>query len=428
MDFLAAKQRRVEPDGRVVELGDVHPMLHEWQRRIVAWAVKTARAAIWADTGLGKTLMQLEWARLSGERSLIVAPLAVCEQTVREAEKIGVTARYVRGDADASGPGVWVTNYEMVERFDPDLIDAVVLDEASILKQADGKTRNLLISHFAPVKHRLACTATPAPNDSEELTSQAEFLGVMRRPEMLAAYFINDGKDWRVKGHARGPMFRWMASWAVALRMPSDLGYPDDGYVLPGLDIMPHLLADEVAVDGFLFGGDLGGVGGRAKVRKATLDARCGRAAELVAAESDEPWILWCGLNDEARTLAKLIPGAVNVEGSWSPEAKAQAFLDFADGKTRVLITKPSMGGYGLNWQHCARMAFVGLSDSWEAYYQCIRRCYRYGQTRPVHAHVVLTELESPIAQNIARKETEATAIHRALVAEMRAAATWRAA
>jgi hypothetical protein len=221
-------------------------------------------------------------------------------------------------------------------------------------------------------------------------------------------------------------MFAWMSSWAVALRRPSDLGHADDGYVLPGLDITPHLLPVDVAPDvGMLFGTDLGGVGGRAKIRKATLAARCAKATTLVAAEPDEPWILWCGLNDEARTLAKSIPSAINVEGSWSPEDKAKAFLDFAAGRTRVLITKPSMGGFGLNWQHCARMAFVGLSDSYEAYYQCIRRCYRYGQSRPVHAHVVLAEVEAPIAHNIARKEAEASAIHAALVAEMRKAAHW---
>lgn len=425
-DFIASKAIRADTAGLPCELDEVHLALHEWQARIVTWAVRTGRAAIWADTGLGKTFMQLEWARLSGERCLIVTPLAVCEQTVREAAKIGIEARYVRDDETADGPGIWVTNYEMATRFDPDALDAVVLDEASILKQSDGKTRTSLIKHFTPVKHRLACTATPAPNDSEELTSQAEFLGVMSRPEMLAAYFVHDSSGWRVKGHARTPMFTWMASWAVALRRPSDLGYPNDGYELPGLEITPHLLPVDVAPEaGVLFGADLGGVGGRAKIRKATLPARCARAADLVAAEPDEPWILWCGLNDEARTLAKSIPGSVNVEGSWSPEDKAQAFLDFAAGRTRVLITKPSMGGFGLNWQHCARMTFVGLSDSYEAYYQCIRRCYRYGQTRPVHAHVVLSEVEAPIADNIARKEAEASAIHDALVAEMRKAIHW---
>ena len=427
-DFLARKQRRVQPIGSAVDAGDVNPLLHEWQRRIVAWAVETGRAAVWADTGLGKTFMQLEWARLSGDRVLVVAPLAVCQQTVREAAKLGITARYVRSDEDADGPGVWVTNYEMATRFDPDGLDAVVLDEASILKQSDGKTRTALIQHFAAVKHRLACTATPAPNDIEELTNQAEFLGVTTRTEMLAAYFVHDDEGWRLKGHARGPMFMWMSSWAVAIRRPSDLGYADDGYILPGLEITPHLLPVDVVPDGQLFATDLGGVGGRAKVRKATLDARCECAAELVAVEPDESWILWCGLNPEADKLAELVPGSVNVHGSMSPEEKADAFLRFADGDIKILISKPSIAALGLNWQHCARMAFVGLSDSYEAYYQAIRRCYRYGQQRVVHAHVVLSELESQIAANIARKEREASQITESLVREMRAATHWIAA
>ena len=425
-DFLARKQRTVQPAGRAIDESDVHPMLHPWQKRIVAWSVRTGRAALWADTGTGKTVMQLEYARLSAARALVIAPLAVCHQTVREAAKLGIEARYVRSDADAEGPGVWVTNYEMALKFDPCAIDAVVLDEASILKQSDGKTRTALIKHFRDVKHRLACTATPAPNDNEELTSQAEFLGVMPRVEMLAAYFVHDDEGWRIKGHARGPMFRWMATWAVALRRPSDIGGDDTGYILPGLDITPHLLPVDVAVDGQLFATDLGGVGGRAKIRKATLEARCERTAELVTAEPGEPWIVWCGLNAEADTITKLIPGAVNVHGGMSPEEKAEALLGFADRKIRVIVTKPSIASFGMNWQHCARMVFCGLGDSYEQYYQAIRRCYRYGQSRRVHAHIVLSELEGQIAENVARKEKQATEMTEELVREMQAAGELR--
>ena len=420
--FLAAKQRAAASAGHDVTEDDVHPMLHPWQRRIVAWAVKRGRAALWEDTGLGKTLQQVEWARLSGERALIVAPLAVCQQTVREAARIGVEARYVRDDGNAAGPGIWITNYEMAARFDPAGFGAVVLDEASILKQSDGKTRTRLIQHFGATPRRLTATATPAPNDMEELTNQAEFLGVTSRTEMLAAYFVHDDSGWRLKGHARRPMFSWMASWAVALSRPSDIGGSDDGYLLPGLEIIPHLLPVDIVPDDQLFATDLGGVGGRARIRKATLDARCEKAAKLAMGEYGEPWLLWCGLNAEADRLADLIPGAVNVEGSWAPEAKAEAFLAFAQGDIRYLITKPSIAAFGLNWQHCARMAFVGLSDSYEAYYQAIRRCYRYGQARPVHAHVVLSELEGGIAANIRRKESQAAAMTRELVREMRAA------
>jgi len=422
-DFLATKIRESPEIGAPVNTSDVNPKLHDWQAEIVTWAVRTGRAAIWADTGLGKTFMQLEWARLSGTTSLIVAPLAVCAQTVREAGKLGIPARYVRDGDHVTGPGMWITNYEMVTRFSPELFDAVVLDEASLLKNSAGAMRTMLIEHFRTVPRRLACTATPAPNDSEELTNQAEFLGVISRVEMLAAYFVHDSDEgWRLKGHARGPMFRWMASWAVAIRMPSDFGYPDDGYILPGLIIQEHLLQVDVVPEGELFATQIGGVGGRAQVRRATLDARVKKVAELVANEPDEPWILWAGLNDEADMLARLIPGAVNVHGSMTPENKAELLLGFADGTIRVLISKVSIASFGLNWQHCARVAFVGLNDSYEAYYQALRRCYRYGQTRVVQAHVVLSALEGQIAANVRRKEREATETMAELVAAIREA------
>lgn len=421
-DFLARKEQHVEIFGHDIDTADVHPMLHEWQAHLVQWACHVGRCAIWADTGLGKTLMQIEWARLSGSRALILAPLAVCAQTVREAAKIGVPAAYARDDSEAVGPGVWVTNYERLHLFAADGFDAVVLDEASILKQSDGKTRTALIEWASHVRRRLACTATPAPNDVEELTSQAEWVGASSRVNMLAAYFVHDSdKGWRMKGHARRPMMKWMAGWAVALRRPSDLGYPDDGYDLPGLDVISHLIAaPDLTPDDQLFATDLGGVGGRARVRRGTLEARVERVVELVNAESSEPWVLWCGLNDESAQLAKLLPGSVNVTGSDSPEEKAARLLDFADGKFQVLITKPKLAALGMNWQHCARMAFVGLSDSYEAYYQAIRRCYRYGQTRPVHAHVVLSDVEGQIAVNITRKERQASAVLDELVREMR--------
>lgn len=420
-EFLAAKLARVHETG--VTVTNHHPMLHDWQAEIVTWAAQVGRAAIWADTGLGKTVMQVEWLRhMIGPHNygLIVAPLAVCHQTVREAAKVDVHAVYVRDPAQMHGPGVYVTNYEMVQHFDPAEFRAVVLDEASILKQSDGKTRTMLIQHFAPVPYRLACTATPAPNDPEELTNQAEFLGHMTRTHMLAAYFIHDNAGWRLKGHAREPMMKWMATWALAIRKPSDMGYPDTGYNLPGLNVIPHLIDVPIEAEGQLFPTDLGGVGGRAAVRRETLDARCEQAAKLVADDPGEPWLIWCGLNAEAQKLAELIPESVNVDGSWSPEDKAQALLDFADGKITRLVTKPSIASMGMNWQHCARMVFVGLSDSYEQYYQAIRRCYRYGQRRIVDAHVVLSELEGQIAVNIARKEREASHITAQLVKAMR--------
>jgi hypothetical protein len=422
-DFIAHKHPAPTFVGPDVKTDDVHPMLHDWQAEIVCWAVGIGRAAIWADTGLGKTFMQIEWARLVAPEavSLIVAPLAVCHQTVREAAKLGLTVTYVRS-GDGLTPGLYVTNYEMIQHFDPAEVGAVVLDEASILKQSNGKTRTRLIQQFREVPFRLACTATPAPNDPEELTNQAEFLGHSTRVNMLAAYFIHDDVGWRLKGHAVKPMMRWMATWAVALRKPSDMGdYSNAGYDLPGLNIIPHLLPVNLEVEGQLFPTDLGGVGGRALVRRETMDARCERAADLVLAEPDEPWLIWCGLNGEAELIEQLI-GGTNVHGSMSPEEKSDALLGFADGKIMRLVTKPKIASFGMNYQHCARQVFVGLSDSYEAYYQAIRRCYRYGQTRVVDAHVVLSDLEGQIATNIARKERAASGITAGLVAEMRRA------
>lgn len=421
--FLASKQRRAGEFGYEINSDAIHPMLHLFQREIVQWSVHKGRAAIWADAGLGKTLMQLEWARLSGDTSLIVAPLAVSAQTVREAAKIGITARYIRSGDEINGPGIWVTNYEMIERFDPACLDAVVLDEAGILKNSTGATRTRLIQHFAHVPFRLACTATPAPNDPEELTNQAEFLGICSRVDMLATYFIHDENVWRLKGHAIPAVFDWMATWAIALRVPSDMGdYSDDGYILPELEIVPELLPVTVETEGQLFTTSLGGVSGRARIRRETLVARCERAAELVAKESDEPWLLWVDLNDEAELLARLIPGAVNVHGSMSPEAKTDALLGFADGDIKILISKPSVCGHGMNFQHCARISFVGLRDSFESMYQAVRRCHRYGQMRQVRVHLVLSELEAQIAQNVARKERAAAVTRSGLVSAMRRA------
>lgn len=421
-DFIARKQGRVEKPGRDVTAADIHPMLHDWQNELVRWAVGTSRAALWADTGMGKTVMQLEWARLSGDTPLVIAPLAVCEQTVREAAKLGITAKYIRewDDVETIGPvQIHVTNYERVQGLPAAAFDAVVLDESSILKQSTGATRTMLIDWCRDVPHRLACSATPAPNDPEELTNQAEWLGRMSRTHMLAAYFIHDQDGWRLKGHARRPMMQWMAQWAVALTRPSDVGGDDTGYILPGLDVVPEIVEAEVEAEGQLFATDIGGVTGRAEMRRKTLAARVDRAAKLVA-NNPGPWILWCGLNSEADALARAIPGAVNVHGSMDPDDKARLLLGFADGDFDVLITKPSIASQGLNYQHCHRMAFVGLGDSYEQYYQAIRRCYRYGQTEVVEAHVIVSDLESQIAANVARKESQANQITSELVAEMR--------
>lgn len=416
-DFLAGKESHVGQSGKSIDTTDIHPLLHSWQAEIVSWALSVGRAAIWADTGLGKTFMQLEWLRhaAGSGQGLIVAPLAVCHQTIREATRLGIELTYTRETPHQDG--LYITNYEMVPKVAGNET-AVVLDESSILKSSDGKTRTALIEQFSATPYRLACTATPAPNDPEELTNHAEFLGHMARTHMLAAYFVHDDTGWRLKGHAHRPMMQWMASWAIAIRSPSDIGYPDDEYILPGLNILTHLVDVPFQAEGQLFATDLGGVGGRSKVRHETMDARVDQAASIVNNEPDEPWLMWCGLNKEAEKMAAAT-GAVNVHGSMSPEDKAESLLAFADGRIKRLVTKPSLASFGLNWQHCARMVFVGLSDSYETYYQSIRRCYRYGQTRQVDAHIVLSEMEAQISANVQRKEREAGRMTAELVKEI---------
>jgi DNA modification methylase/superfamily II DNA or RNA helicase len=407
--FLESKRLVVPAAGVTVAAEALNPSLFPFQRDLVCWALRKGRAALFADTGLGKTIMQLAWAQHAGARVLILAPLGVARQTVREAERWGVRARYLRAQSSDS-LGITVTNYEMLPHFDPSSFDAVVLDESSILKNFEGKTRAALIAAFQRTPMRLCCTATPAPNDISELANHAEFLGVLSRAEMLATFFVHDDAGWRLKGHARQPFYRWLASWGMSLKRPSDLGYSDLGYDLPGLTIIPEIVETDYAPPGQLFVTALKGVGDRAAVRKATLDARVARAASLIQREQDTPWIAWVGLNDEGRALAQRCPDSVLVEGSQSPDEKTNALEAFVDGRVRVLITKPTIAGFGLNFQHCARQVFVGLSDSYETYYQCIRRSYRFGQAREVRAHIVLSEPEEAVYANVLRKERDASA------------------
>ena len=409
--------------GPEVAASDLHPILFPFQRDLTRWAIRKGRAALFADTGLGKTFMQLEWARLSAGRSLIVAPLSVARQTAREAAKLGLAVTICRTQADVRD-GINVTNYEMIEHFDPSGFGAVVLDESSILKAMDGSTRRTITEMFANTERRLCCTATPAPNDIAELANHAEFLGIMTRAEMLSAFFVHESDTsahggWRLKGHAEQAFYRWLASWGMSIRFPSDLGYGDDGFVLPELSILPRFLDTEVAPEGQLFFTGLHGVGDRAAVRKATTADRVAAAAALVN-ETPGQWILWCGLNGEADACAAAIPGSVNVQGSDNPESKAAALEAFQDGTTRVLVTKPRIAGFGMNFQNCHQVVCVGLSDSWESYYQCVRRCWRFGQTSPVSVHIILAEAEQAIWQNVMRKESEAKRMADNLVSHIR--------
>jgi hypothetical protein len=416
--FLDSKRRKPPSSGLDCAPGDVSAELFPFQRHITAWAVRRGRAAVWADTGLGKTRMQAEWLRQvigrTGGRGLILAPLAVAQQTVREAAAIGVPVEYVRdaGEAQRSASPVVITNYDRLHLIDPAAFGAAVLDESSILKAFSGTLKRALVEAFSATPYRLCCTATPAPNDLEELCNHADFLGVMNPAEMRSTFFIADSRGefmrYRLKGHAKQAFYDWLASWAVACRTPSDLGFEDDGYRLPPLEISDHYVDTGWAAEGELFTPRLAGVTQRAQVRRETLAARVQAATELIAAEPGEQWIAWCGLNDEADAITAMVPGAVNVQGADDPDVKAERLLDFAAGRIRVLVTKPSLAGFGLNFQSCARMVFCGLGDSYEQYYQAIRRCYRFGQQRPVRVHLVLADAERIIAQNVRAKERTA--------------------
>lgn len=417
-EFLARKLIQ-DPATGLEDIPDLSPQLFPFQTDIARWALKRGRAAIWADCGLGKTAMQLEWAKHVPGPVLILAPLAVAQQTVREGKKFGVDVVYARSQ-DSAGP-ITVANYEMLSKFDPAHWHGVVLDESSILKSYDGKTRTEIIETFQRTPFRLACTATPSPNDMMELGNHAEFLGVMSRTEMLATFFCHDGGDtsqWRLKGHAERDFWRWICSWAVSVRKPSDLGYSDDGFVLPELVMHDVCVRVDTPTTGMLFPMEAGTLQERLQARRDTIEDRVAHTAAIVNA-SDETFICWCNLNAESEALLAAIPDAVEIRGSDKPEVKEKRMLDFSEGRTRVLITKPSIAGYGLNWQHCHNVAFVGLSDSYEDFYQAVRRCWRFGQDRPVNVYVVTSETEGAVVVNIRRKEAMATKLSDSMVEHM---------
>jgi len=367
--------------------------------------------------------MQLAWAdavhRHTERDVLILAPLAVVRQTVAEGAEIGVRVTACR-DAEDLRPGINATNYDRMHRFDPARFSAVVLDESSCIKHHDTKTLAALIEAFAATPYRLACTATPAPNDWAELGTHAEFLGVCRRVEMLSEYFTHDGGDtskWRLKGHAREPFWRWVASWGALVSHPRDIGYDTAGYDLPPLDVREHVVPS-LATPGCLFPTDAGGLQERRAARRESLSRRVQLAADLVNAEPSEPWIVWCDLNDESNQLTEAIGDAVEITGSTDRDDKERMLIDFSESRSRVVVTKPSIAGFGLNWQHCARVMFVGVTDSWESYYQAVRRCWRFGQTRPVVVHVVSSEAEGAVLANLKRKDADAVAMSAALSRE----------
>jgi DNA modification methylase len=422
--FIAAKTKAAAVSG--FDPKPITAPLFDWQKSVVNWAIKTGRAALFEDCGLGKTAQQLEWAHQVADHTdapvLILTPLAVAHQTAHEAEKFGISAKVAHHQSDVTGPGVWITNYEKLDHFDPSSFSGVVLDESSILKAFTGKTRIALTESFSKTPYRLCCTATPSPNDYTEFGQHAAFLGICSPMQMLATFFVNDTfdtGDWRLKKHAEGEFWKWVASWACCVAKPSDIGYCDDGYDLPPLHMHEHIVdVDETAESGDeLFRHATLSATTIHKEMKMTSSARAARVAELVGSNG-EPWIVWCNTNDEADKLAELMPDAVEVRGSDTATQKENKIDAFTEGRARVIITKPSIAGYGLNWQHCRNVAFVGLSYSFEDFYQALRRSYRFGQTKEVHAHVVQARTEGAIIKTIQRKIQQ----HKTMQEEMKQA------
>lgn len=423
--FLARKAV-ADPATGLTVLPPLSDALFPFQADIVRWALRRGRAALFAGTGLGKTLMELAWGdaihRATGGDVLIFAPLAVAAQIVREAGKFGIPARQVRTQAECQ-PGINVTNYQKIAHFDLSRFVAIVLDESSILKASEGHYRTRLIEACKTIPYRLAATATPAPNDFMELGNHAEFLGVMSYTDMLATFFVHDGGEtqkWRLKGHAEREFWKWLASWGVMLRRPSDLGYEDGAYALPPLKQVQHTVAVEYAPSletGLLFPMEARGLKDRLGARRDTIAARVELAASLTP--KDRPFVWWCHLNAESEALAAAIPGAVEVRGSDSEDDKERKILDFIEGRSLTLISKASICGFGLNFQHCHETGFVGLNDSWEQVYQAVRRFWRFGQASPVTAHFIAAETEGAVVANLRRKEADAERMAAAMLMHM---------
>jgi len=405
--------------------GSIAPHLFDFQKAIVKWALSRGRAAIFADTGLGKTVMMVEWARhvsIAG-RVLMLAPLAVAEQTVKEADRFGVEIQYMRQDDLKTQ--IVITNYDMMHHFDPDQFVAIVLDESSILKSYTGAFRNEIIRRFAATPWKLACTATPAPNDFTELGNHSEFLGVKSRTEMLAEFFVHDGGEtqkWRLKKHAIDIFWRWVCSWGALFKKPSDLGFSDDRYILPPLVYKDHLIRvsnSEAHQAGLLFAESATTLNDQRAVRRSTIDQRVAKISEII--DHDRPVLVWCELNRESEMLANAIDDAREVKGADSPDKKKANLLGFSAGEFRVMVSKPKIAGFGMNWQHCCDVVFVGPSHSFEQTYQAIRRCWRFGQANEVVVHTIVAETEQGIVENARRKTKDAELMSTRMVKAMQA-------
>lgn len=427
--FLASKKPRAMATG--IEPGELHPDLFDFQRHCVEFALRQGRAGIYLDTGLGKTRVQLDWCdkamRASNGYALLLTPLAVARQIEREAHSAGYDARVIREQSEARA-GINICNYDRLDKIDPDAFGVVSLDEASILKNFSGRISRGLIETFRDHRFKMAATATPAPNDHMELGQQSEFLSAMNGNEMLSRFFINDAstasQQWRLKKHAETAFWEWMASWARMAQSPEDLGFDGSRFVLPELRVIRHRAAfgEVKPMEGTLFALDMSATS-MYDVKRQTAGARADAAARLIETSS-QPWLVWVDTDAEADAVCKRVADAVEVRGSMTVEQKEDTLLGFVDGRVRVLVTKPKIAGMGLNFQHCNRMIFVGRSFSYEAWYQAVRRCWRFGQTREVQAHIIVAEGEEQIGRVIDRKADEHAAMKRAMATAMRRATT----
>ena len=398
------------------------------QEAALRFALEKGKSAAFLDTGLGKSFIELEFARQcadeTGKPSLILTPLAVAGQMIREGQKFNIDARQIREQSDV-GAGVMVANYERLHKLDPAAFGAVVLDESSILKSYAGRTRALIEDAFYTTPYKLAATATPSPNDHTEIGNHAEFLGVMRQQEMLSKWFINDtstaSQEWRLKGHATGDFWQWVASWSRCATLPSDLGGDDAGYILPEIDRRIHTVAAdrmEDVAEGMLFRiPEMSATSFHAE-KRLTLRHRVEMAAEL--ATHDKPVTVWCETNDESAALAKLIPGAIEVHGSLDPDEKERRLLGFADGQYRAIVTKPKLAGFGVNWQHCAHAVFASISFSYEQHYQAVRRSHRFGQSETVRNDIVIADTEASIWNVINAKSAKHDEMKRRMAEAMK--------
>jgi DNA modification methylase len=422
-DFIKSKEIEIQSTG-IESPPELGGHLFHYQKDIVTWALKKGRAAIFSGCGTGKTAMQLEWAKHIANHTqgdvLILAPLAVASQTIREGEKFGIAVNQARQQAEVQ-PGINIANYEMLHKFDTSYFAGVVLDESSILKNFAGKYRNLIIDGFSQTRFKLACTATPSPNDFMELGNHSEFLNIMSRVEMLATFFVHDGGEtskWRLKGHAAKDFWRWICKWAVTIESPADLGYDASGFELP--ELRHHaIVVESQAAPGALIAFEATSLTDRRNARRDSLNQRVAEAVKIIRTKPDEPWLIWCDLNDESTEAANAIADAVEVTGSDNPEVKESRMLGFTDGDIRVLVSKPKIAGFGMNWQHCSNVIFLGLSDSFEQYYQAVRRCWRFGQTKPVDVYVITSEAEGQVVANIERKERQAEKMTQEIIKNM---------